>query len=165
MSERPLLDPYALLQALERARVSYVLVGALARVLHGSGEVTDGIDIAPSLRADNVSRLQAALEELGAKNADGTRFSSDDLDQRHIICLSTQVGGLRIVPAPAGTRGFDDLRRAARREALGSGLRVAVADAADLARMLEADPDDSHRASLNLIRQIAEREQRRGVSR
>ena len=34
--------------------------------------------------------------------------------------------------------GYDDLRRRANREALGEGLRPAVADPADLVRMLEA---------------------------
>ena len=43
-------DPYALLQALEEQRVTYVVVGALGRVLHGSDELTDGLDIVPSLR-------------------------------------------------------------------------------------------------------------------
>lgn len=41
-------------------------------------------------------------------------------------------------PVEAGTRGYDDLRRRANREALGEGLRPAVADLADLVRMLEA---------------------------
>ena len=41
-------DPIALLQALDRHRVSYVVVGALGRVIHGSDELTDGLDIVPS---------------------------------------------------------------------------------------------------------------------
>jgi len=54
-------------------------------------------------------------------------------------------GKLTIVPEPAGTRGgYDDLRRAATREPIGQGLRVAVASTADLPRMLAAlgrEPD------------------------
>src|SRR4051794_10456269 len=45
-------DPYAQLDALERHRVGYVVIGALARVIHGSSEVTRGLDIVPSLRED-----------------------------------------------------------------------------------------------------------------
>jgi hypothetical protein len=41
-------------------------------------------------------------------------------------------------PEPAGTRGYDDLRRRAEREPLGRGLRPQVASADDLARMLGA---------------------------
>jgi hypothetical protein len=43
-----------------------------------------------------------------------------------------------LVPEPAGTRGYDDLRRRAEREPLGRGLRPQVASADDLARMLGA---------------------------
>lgn len=40
MTEPAPFDPYALLRALERHQVAYVLIGGLARVLHGSDEVT-----------------------------------------------------------------------------------------------------------------------------
>ncbi len=46
--------------------------------------------------------------------------------------------GIKIVPFPAGTRGYDDLRRAATREPIGRGLRPSVASPGDLARMLSA---------------------------
>jgi len=39
-------DPYALLEALERHRVGYVVIGGFARVVQGSGELTRGLDIA-----------------------------------------------------------------------------------------------------------------------
>ena len=50
----------------------------------------------------------------------------------------TDRGELKVVPQPAGTRGYDDLRRAATREPLGSGVRPSVASVGDLARMLSA---------------------------
>ena len=50
-------DPYAILAALERHRVSYVLIGGFARVLQGTEELTHGLDFAPSLRAENLRRL------------------------------------------------------------------------------------------------------------
>lgn len=65
MRKRVKFDPYALLEALERNRVSYVVVGGFARVVHGSGEVTTGLDVAPSLREENLRRLARALDELG----------------------------------------------------------------------------------------------------
>ena len=46
-------DPYALLEALERHRVAYIVIGALGRVLHGSGELTGGLDIVPSMHEDS----------------------------------------------------------------------------------------------------------------
>jgi hypothetical protein len=61
--QRP-FDPYALFAALERERVSYVVVGGFARVVHGSAETSDGLDIVPSLREENLRRLGRALEQL-----------------------------------------------------------------------------------------------------
>ena len=64
-------DPYALLEALERQRVTYVVVGALGRVLHGSDELTDGLDVVPSMREENLRRLGVALDKLNARRPDG----------------------------------------------------------------------------------------------
>src|SRR6266508_1798267 len=132
-------DPYALLQALERQRVTYILIGALGRVIHGSGEVTDGLDIVPSTRGENLRRLGLTLEELNARRPDGKKPELErDLVGRGVLELQTDAGELKIVPEPAGTRGYDDLRRRAEREPLGQGLRPPVASADDLARMLGA---------------------------
>ena len=60
MSNPPPFDPYELLAALDRERVSYVIIGGFARVVHGSGEITDGLDIVPSLH-ENLRRLGRAL--------------------------------------------------------------------------------------------------------
>src|SRR5437899_926500 len=64
---RDVFDPYALLEALERRRVTYIVVGALGRVLHGSDELTDGVDVVPSLREENLRRLALALDDLNAR--------------------------------------------------------------------------------------------------
>ena len=66
-------DPYALLQALERQRVTYIVIGGLGRVLHGSGEVTDGLDIVPSTREENLRRLGLALEDWTRAGLTGSR--------------------------------------------------------------------------------------------
>jgi hypothetical protein len=63
-------DPYEVLQTLERHRVTYVVIGGLGRVIHGSTELTDGIDIVPSTREENLRRLGLALEELHARRPD-----------------------------------------------------------------------------------------------
>ena len=85
-------DPFAILEALERARLNYVVIGAFARVVRGSGEVTDGLDVAPSMREDNASRLQKALIDLQALRVDGKPL---DLSDRRgsVIELQTRAGG------------------------------------------------------------------------
>jgi hypothetical protein len=69
-------DPYALLHALERQRVTYVVIGGLGRVLHGSGEVTDGLDIVPSTREENLRRRRGSHVGYLAVSARSTRYGT-----------------------------------------------------------------------------------------
>ena len=130
-------DPYELLGTLQTEGVSFVVIGAFARVIHGSRELTDGIDITPSVRDENLDRLERALEDLDARRADGPTLDLRSLGEP-VVELETRAGELKLVPEPAGTRGWDDLRRRASREPVGKGLRPRVASADDLARMLGA---------------------------
>ena len=66
-AEQQPFDPYAILAALDRQRVTYILIGGFARVIQGTDELTDGLDIVPSLRAENLRRLALALDELGRR--------------------------------------------------------------------------------------------------
>ena len=153
-------DPYALLQALERQKVTYVVVGALGRVLHGSGEVTDGLDIVPSTREENLRRLGLALEELGARRPDGKPpvLERDLVGRGGVLEFETDAGELKVVPEPSGTRGYDDLRRRAERPPLGQGLRPAVASIDDHARMLAAFDREQDRKSLAVLQRLIELE-------
>jgi hypothetical protein len=158
-------DPYALLQALERQRVTYI-VGGLGRVLHGSDELTDGLDIVPSLREENLRRLGLALDELNARRPDGLPLVFErDLSRQPVLELQTDQGVLKIVPEPAGTRGYDDLRRRAVREPLGHGLRPSVASVDDHARMLAALDREQDRVPHQTIQRLIEleRELHRGL--
>jgi hypothetical protein len=133
-------DPYAILQALDDHRIQYVLIGAFARVLQGTEELTRGIDIAPSTREENLARLNTTLQDLGATRPDGRRIELNEatVGDRPVIPLITDHGQIKIVATPNGTRGYDDLRRAANREPLGRGVRPSVASIGDLARMASA---------------------------
>ena len=130
-------DPYELLAALQAHRVSFVVIGAFARVVRGTRELTDGIDITPSMREDNLDRLKTALEGLEARRIDGKQLDVHRLTGP-VVELETHAGAMKLVPEPAGTRGYDDLRRRADREPLGRGLRPQIASTDDLARMLGA---------------------------
>ena len=52
------------------------------RAVRGTRELTDGIDITPSMREDNLDRLQAALDGLDARRADGKRLDVRRLPRR-----------------------------------------------------------------------------------
>jgi hypothetical protein len=154
-------DPYEILSALQSRSVSFVVIGAFARVVHGTREVTDGIDVTPSMREENLVRLERALEDLDARRADG-----EPLDLRKppgaVVELETRAGELKLVPEPAGTRGYDDLRRRADREPLGRGLRPRVASADDLARMLGALDRDQDVERLLRLRRLMNLERHLG---
>lgn len=164
MAELPPFDPYAILAALDRQRVAYVVIGAFARVVHGAEELPDGLDIVPSLRAENLRRLEAALHDLEAVRVDGKEIVLDEAMTANeaMIEATSPVGELKIVSAPEGTRGYDDLRRAATREHLGRGLRPSVASTGDLARMLAALGREQDAPKLQALRQVAELERSLG---
>ncbi len=160
----PKLDPYGLLAALERRRVTYIVIGAFARVVQGADELTRGIDIVPSMRPENLRRLAEALDELNARTRDGdvVALSEEILTREPVLELMTDRGEVKIVPEPEGTRGYEDLRRAVTREYIGKGLRPSIASTGDLARMLSALGREEDIPKLIQMRQLMELE--RGLS-
>ncbi len=150
-------DPIAVLQALDRQRVTYIVIGALGRVIQGSDELTDGIDIVPSTRPENLRRLALTLHDLNARRVDGTAlFIEQSVGAEPLIELQTDAGELKVVPEPCGTSGYDDLRRGASREPLGQGVRASVASIGDHVRMLAALNRDQDTAPLRSLRRLAE---------
>ena len=147
------LDPYELLGALQMRNVGFVVIGAFARVVRGTREVTKGVDITPAMREENLVRLDDALDDLAARRADGEPLELRGLAEP-VIELETRAGELKLVPEPAGTGGYDDLRRRADREPLGRGLRPRIASADDLARMLSALHRDQDEERLLRLRRL-----------
>jgi hypothetical protein len=157
-------DPYALVTALERRRVVYVLIGGFARIIRGTEEVTDGVDIVPAVKPENLRRLDLALADLGANLGNGTPATLDSTVPT-LLELRTGAGALKVIPEPTGTRGgYDDLRRAATREPIGRGLRPNVASIGDLARMLAARGRERDQLPLQQLRTLSELERTLGRS-
>jgi hypothetical protein len=154
-------DPYAMLKAFDRRRVAYIIIGAFARVIHGTDELTRGLDIVPSTRPENLHRLEEALRDLDAQRQDGQELRLGEDAFEPVIAVRTNAGELKVVAEPEGTRGYDDLRNAATREPLGEGLRPSVASAGDLARMLGALGRDSDLERLRTLRRVIELERER----
>jgi hypothetical protein len=80
------------------------------------------------------------MEAIYARRLDGSEpnLQGTDYAREPVIELRTEHGQVKIIPEPAGTRGYDDLRRDAERLPIGQGLRPSVASPRDLARMLAA---------------------------
>jgi hypothetical protein len=161
----PTFDPLALLASLDQHRVTYIVIGAFARVIQGAEEITRGVDIVPSPRAENLRRLDAALRDLHATAPDGAEPPNvaGHEQVQTVAELTTDHGEIKVVPTPVGTAGYDDLRRAATREPLGHGLRPAVASVGDLTRMLSALGRQDDIPNVLAMRRIAELEISRGI--
>jgi transcriptional regulator with XRE-family HTH domain len=141
-------DPYAILAALERQRVAYVVIGSFARVIHGTEEIAYELEITPSRQPPNVARLQRALQELAPAEVGANPEPTDG-------AFESEYGVLTVRWEPAGSRrGYTDLRRAASREPIGRGLRPSVAAAADLAGMLGALERDEDKPAIHALRRL-----------
>lgn len=163
---RPTFDPIAILQTLEEHRVLYVVIGTLARVIHGTGEMTAGLDIVPAMRPPNLRQLGVALRDLDARCLNGAPVDLErNLDASPILELRTYAGTLKVVPMPAGTRGYTNLRRYATSEPLGDGLRPYVASLIDLGVMLWALDRNDEVALVHRVLDIQSRRRPRGRQR
>lgn len=172
MAEPAPLDPERIVAVLARHRVRYVLIGALAARLQGFPRLTADADIAPSRDAGNLRKLAAALRELDARVytesvPEGLPFDVDAraLARSDLWNLVTSGGRLDIVFEPAGTKGYEDLMRAALRyEAF--GVEIHAASLRDIARSKKAAgrPQDLQDVEImrELLRKRAAKERRKG---
>ena len=112
--------------------VRFVLIGGTAALAQGAAVPTDDVDVAPEHSVANLTRLSAALAELGATRrdpvAEGLPVDRDaeSLGAARGWNLTTAYGDLDIVFVPEGTEGYPDLDRDANEiEIFGAVLRVA----------------------------------------
>jgi hypothetical protein len=164
-----IFDPAEILRALAAHDVDFVVIGGIAAALHGTDHVTTDVDIAPSTAADNLGRLSAALDDLGARIrvegiAGGLAFDHDgpSLAGAGVWNLTTRAGDLDIAFHPAGTGGWDDLRPRALVVDLG-GAATPVASLRDVIRSKEAADRPKDRVALPALRAaLAIQERERG---
>ena len=162
-------DGGAILDVLARHGVEFVVIGGFAAVAQGSPIPTIDVDVVPATGRDNYARLSAALTELEAKvRAEGVEPSpfghdADSLAAAQIWNLTTKYGDLDITAVPAGTQGYDDLRREAIEITL-RGVTVRLASLADIVRSKEAAGRDKDRRALPVLRELVARQlrERRG---
>jgi transcriptional regulator with XRE-family HTH domain len=144
-------DILGVLGALERAAVRYVLVGELAEVLYGSPllPITGTVTIVP--RAGQRESLSAAITASGGQPTGSSAASL--IDAPAGFTLEVYGAELVVAPAPAGTQGYEDLRRDATAVRLDEGRTVIVSSLVDLIRIAEASDD---RARLPALRRTIE---------
>jgi transcriptional regulator with XRE-family HTH domain len=131
--------PQELFAILEQSRVDYVTIGAFGALLHGSGILSDNIDIVPSLSPANLQYLAQAYIRLDARTPKTKQLRLGPGERPGAITrMRTRSGPLNIILTPAGTNGYEDLRRKAIREPLGFGVRTTLASLDDIIRTTAA---------------------------
>ena len=117
----PPFRPEEILKVLEKHGVTFVVIGGFAAIVHGSPENTSDVDITPEQSRENLDRLSAALDELNARiRTDAVEgglpfsHSGDSLRGMTVLNMITDLGNLDMASLPAGTRGYEDLKRDAR---------------------------------------------------
>jgi transcriptional regulator with XRE-family HTH domain len=131
--------PQELFAILEQSGLEYITIGAFGALLHGSGVLSDNVDIVPSPRPANLDRLAQAYIALNARTHRNRQLRLDPGEKpKAVTRMFTRSGPLNIILIPAGTNGYDDLRRKAVREPLGFGVRTTLASLDDIIRTTAA---------------------------
>lgn len=151
-----------ILRTLARHRVRFLVIGAVAAIAQGSPLPTDDVDIAPARDLDNLDLLAGALAELQARlrvegQPEGVPFPFDaeSLGGNEVWNLQTTYGDLDVIFVPAGTGGYDDLRRAAIVVDFGHS-QISMASLADVIRSKQASGREKDLAQLPALRRALE---------
>jgi hypothetical protein len=104
----------ALMQALAKGNVEFIIVGGLAAAAHGSARATFDIDIVYSRDGQNLTRLIAALSPLhprlrGAPPGIPFQFDERTLRGGLNFTLTTDSGDIDLLGEIAGGGGFEKL--------------------------------------------------------
>ena len=160
-------EPGQMLRSLEAHHVRYVVIGAIAAIAAGAPILTTDLDVTPERSHENLERLVLALRDLDARlrteaGPAGISFPIEAamLNTADSWTLTTNAGDLDLVFSPAGTRGYDDFRRSARRERI-AGVRVPVAALADVIRSKEAAGREKDSMQLPILRRTLEQARKR----
>jgi predicted nucleotidyltransferase len=123
-----------LLEPLVRHGVEFVLVGGMAGIAQGSTYPSYDLDVVYARGRANVSRLVAALREIGVRLRGAPPESTFLLDEQTIenganFTFLTPHGDLDVLADVAGIRSFQELAEAAKEiEVHGISVRVASLD-------------------------------------
>jgi predicted nucleotidyltransferase len=125
-------NPAAILAALERHEVRYVLIGGLAANAHGARRTTRDVDVIVERSLENLGRLADAARtlEVGSPVIDSRRRELDPLDPHDLaraanVSLDTSEGELDVMNEALGAPSFDVLAsRAITVEVFGTKVHV-----------------------------------------
>ena len=168
MASWPDFRPTALIGALVRAGVDFVVIGGVAVVLQAMPRFTKDLDICYSTAQDNLDTLGGVLVALEARLRgipETVPFVPDGrtLRQTQIMCLTTPVGDIDLLVDPDGAPPYNTLsRRADVMDLGGHGVRIAsIEDMLSMKRAAGRPQDVVDIESLESARRHVRRESKR----
>jgi hypothetical protein len=161
MTDLKAFDPLAILNALHRQDISFVVIGGVAGYLFGSTLPSANLDICFASDAANRQHLIAALTEMHSelRGGESTQVDGQVLESDELLTFRTEFGILNCIRTPPGTAGYDDLRANAERMGIDT-IATDVASLQDLIRMKEVSNRPKDQAALEALR-VAQRLRKR----
>jgi hypothetical protein len=152
-------DPIAIIDVLNRHRVSYLVIGGVAAGVQGAMWATFDLDITYDRSPRELKRLAAALGELEASPIgldDDVRVHLDERALRHgdIWTLATRYGRLDLLAEPAPGLRYETL--APRARTIDGVESYRVASLADLIAMKRAAGRPQDEGHIRLLRAALE---------
>lgn len=159
---RSATDFAAVLAALYRHRVRFLLVGGVAAVIEGAPLATFDVDIVPDRGDRNIDRLMTALAELEAhyRERPDLRPTADALAGSGHHLLLTRHGPLDVLGSIGRGRTYGDLSPRSRRRVVG-GTPVRVLQLEAQIAVKEELNFAKDRAALPLLRAALEQRRQR----
>jgi hypothetical protein len=159
-------DFAAILEVLIEHEVDFIVVGGVCAVLHGAPLTTFDLDIVHSRRPENIVRLTAALDSLGAyyRQQPERRLKPrrDQLTSAGHHLLMTDAGPLDLLGEIGQGQGFHDLGEQTVELEMDRGLRVNILNLETLIEMKERFGRDKDKAALPLLRRTLEEKKKFG---
>ena len=156
----PIANYLAILKTLHQHKVKFIIVGGVCAVLHGAPLATFDLDVVHSREPDNLTRLSAALEELGALyRVPGRREmkpSPSHLASEGHQLLMTRFGPLDLLGTVGKGRDYDQLLQETVELEIGPALKVRVLTLENLVKTKEETGQEKDRAALPLLRRVLE---------
>ena len=126
-----------ILDDLNEAGVSYVLIGGIALIRHGVVRATRDIDAVFDPDPENVKRIRSLVSKWGATRPDGSPIPEDGISPTRSIHLATSMGDLDLVAEAASGFSFHDLLARAETKRV-DGVEAPICSLADLVAMKRA---------------------------
>jgi hypothetical protein len=156
------LNFLSLLQRLRKRQIDLIVVGGVAGVSQGAPITTFDLDVVHSRDPQNVNRLLAALEELGAYyRIPGARRRKPE--RSHLASpgrqlLITPMGPLDLLGTIGYRQGYGDLIADTIELDIGHGLRAPVLKLEMLIKVKEATATEKDKVALQILRRLVGKE-------